>query len=251
MNPLNCRVDILPVLNDNYIFLLIDLNTSKAVAVDPGTSAEVLNYLQVNNIKLDEIWLTHHHLDHVGGTDEIRRATSCRVRGFAAEEDRLPRLDIKVCDSDIFRWQGLEVKVRFTPGHTSGHIVYFLPEPQFLFCGDVLFSLGCGRLFEGSAEQMFANIQTFKHDPPGTQVFCAHEYTLKNLDFAKSLTEFDFATQAWQRALAAYQLECMDLRRKSDPTIPTTLAREKKLSPFFLAKDIGEFARLRELRNQF
>lgn len=248
----------LPVLNDNYIYLLHDADSGETAAVDPAVAGPVLDFLQAKGWQLSYILNTHHHGDHVGGNLQLKQQTGCKVVGANSDKARIPGLDIGVEDGDEVRLGSHVFKVMATPGHTLGHIVFYGADSQTLFCGDTLFSLGCGRLFEGSAEQMWQSLQRLKALPESTRIYCAHEYTQANGRFALSV-EAD--NPALQQRLA----EVAELRRQNQSTLPSTLAQELATNPFLREHSTsirqavnGEndspaeiFAKVRRLKDQF
>src|SRR5690349_2081061 len=173
-----------PVLSDNYVWLAHEPASGETMAVDPAVAGPVLDAARARGWRITQIWNTHWHPDHTGGNAEIKAATGCTITGPAAEEARIPTLDRQVREGDRVRLGAVEAKVLEVPAHTAGHIAYHFASEQVIFVGDTLFAMGCGRLFEGTAEQMFANMQRLSALPPDTQVYCAHEYTLSNGRYA-------------------------------------------------------------------
>lgn len=250
----------LPAFDDNYIWMLHDGH--QALVVDPGDDVPVLQALQTRQLQLKAILVTHHHADHVGGVAELRAATGASVYGPAGEEmpEPLQRMD----DGDTLTLLGAHFTVLNVPGHTAGHIAWFSPDVDgqpLLFCGDTLFSGGCGRLFEGTPAQMLASLDRLAALPGATRVCCAHEYTLSNLRFARAV-EPDNAT------LQQYARQCEAQRARQQPTLPSTLALEREINPFLRSRQpairqavharspaasdaISVFAALREWKNQF
>lgn len=223
----------LPAFSDNYIWLLH--NGKQALVVDPGEAAPVQAALQAHGLQLQAILVTHHHADHVGGVDALRAATGASVYGPAFE--KLPEPVTRVDGSTQLPILGLNWQVLEVPGHTAGHIAWYtepLDEAPILFCGDTLFSGGCGRLFEGTPEQMHASLQRLAQLPQNTRVACAHEYTLSNLKFA-------CAVEPNNLALLQYRLHCEALRQQQRPTLPSTLGQELAINPF-LRCDVKEVA---------
>ncbi len=219
-------ITFIPVLNDNYVYLINDPVTRKTAVVDPAVAPPVLHVLAKNQWRLDFIFNTHHHGDHVGGNLALQRQTGCTVIAAAADRHRIPGIDIGVSDGDTVQLGGHTIRIIATPGHTSGHIVYHFADDNLLFCGDTLFAMGCGRLFEGSAEQMWRSLQKLKALPADTQVYCAHEYTLANGRFALSL-------EPNNPALQRRMIKVHELRRQGRPSLPSTLADEMATNPFF------------------
>lgn len=239
------RVLTIPALTDNYIFLLID--GTRAVCIDPGETTGVEQALAEHGLTLDAIWLTHHHNDHIGGAAALRARHGCRLIGFAEDAYRLPPLDETVTEGSTLTFAGAEVEVWHVPGHTLGHIAYVLRDSAMLFCGDTLFLGGCGRLFEGTAEQMFQALQRFSTLTDDTQIYCAHEYTETNYRFACHEYPEDIL-------LADHLAEIRRIRAKGNATIPADLGTEKRHNPFLLtvaAEDEMIFAALRSKRNRW
>ena len=214
----------LPAFSDNYIWLLH--NGKQALVVDPGDAAPVQAALQALQLQLQAILVTHHHADHVGGVDALRDATGALVYGPAFEV--LPEPVVRVDAATQLHLLGMPWRVLEVPGHTAGHIAWYCePADQapILFCGDTLFSGGCGRLFEGTAEQMHASLQQLAQLPQNTRVACAHEYTVSNLKFACEV-------ESSNTALLQYRAHCEALRQQQRPTLPSTLAQELAINPF-------------------
>jgi hydroxyacylglutathione hydrolase len=218
-------IQIIPALQDNYIYLLHDAQRNWCAVVDPADAQPVLNVLQQRQLNLNYILNSHHHHDHVGANLELKQRTGCRIIGAEADRLRIPGLDIGVGDEQLLNLNGITLRILATPGHTSGHIVFYLPQAQALFCGDTLFSLGCGRLFEGTAAQMRQSLQRITELPAETQIYCAHEYTAANAKFALSV-EPDNAE------LLLYSKQIEQLRRENQSTLPSTLGRELACNPF-------------------
>jgi hydroxyacylglutathione hydrolase len=216
----------LPVLNDNYTYLLHDPESGETAAVDPAVAQPVLDVLEQKDWPLTYILNTHHHSDHVGGNLELKQKTGCTVIAGLSDQNRIPGFDHGVVDGDMVMLGRHSVRVISTPGHTSGHIVYHFIDDNTLFCGDTLFVMGCGRLFEGTAEQMWHSLQKLKTLPASTQIYCAHEYTQANGRFA--LTVEPDNRQLQQRMAVINQLRANRL-----PTVPSTIEQELATNPFF------------------
>ncbi|WP_372965162.1 hydroxyacylglutathione hydrolase [Marinobacter sp.] len=221
-------INPIPAFSDNYIWCLSDVEAGKALVVDPGQAQPVADYLKSQSLTLDTILVTHHHSDHTGGISELQELYP-DVRIIGPADSRFKNLTESVKNGDIVNWQTIRFKVTATPGHTLDHIVYFTSteingEPA-LFCGDTLFVGGCGRLFEGTAEQMFNSLNTLRALPDNTAVYCAHEYTLANLRFARHWLPEDLA-------LAEFEQHCQRLREAGQPTVPGSLKAEKALNLF-------------------
>ncbi|MGZ5050563.1 MAG: hydroxyacylglutathione hydrolase [Methylobacter sp.] len=216
----------LPVLNDNYIFLLHDSASGETAVVDPALAQPVLDALDKHGWRLTTILNTHHHSDHVGGNLELKRLTGCTVIASLSDKDRIPGFDRGVVDGDTISLGRHSARVIATPGHTNGHVAYHFACDNALFCGDTLFVMGCGRLFEGTAEQMWRSLQKLKSLPPETQIYCAHEYTQNNGRFA--LTVEPVNDELRQRMETINQL-----RANGQPTVPSTIGQELATNPFF------------------
>ncbi len=214
----------LPAFSDNYIWTLHD--GRRALVVDPGESNGVLAWLDQHNLQLDTILITHHHADHTGGVAALREATGARVIGPAYEP--MPEPLQRVGAGDHVDALGLHFEVIEVPGHTAGHIAFFAAQAEdtpLLFCGDTLFSGGCGRLFEGTPEQMLDSLTRLTALPAATRVCCTHEYTLSNLKFAQAI-------EPDNSDLAAYTLRCQEQRALNFPTLPSSIGLEKRINPF-------------------
>ena len=252
----------IPAFSDNYIWAMHD--GQRALVVDPGESAGVLAWLASEGVRLDTILITHHHPDHTGGVADLRSQTGARVIGPVRET--MPEPLQRVDDGDTVSVLGQTFTVIAVPGHTAGHIAFYCPDVSgqpVLFCGDTLFSGGCGRLFEGTPAQMHASLSRLAALPGNTRVCCTHEYTIANLRFAQ-------AVEPNNAALQAYASQCADLRTQGKPTLPSSIALEKAINPFLRCTEPdvvlaartraphashsdaqSVFATLREWKNQF
>ncbi len=222
------EIDIISALTDNYVYIVHDKVTGATCAIDPSVAEPVLQRAAARGWTLTHVLNTHHHWDHTGGNEGIKRATGAVVIGAAADAGRLPALDIGLNDGDTIEFGSHEATVLAVPGHTSGHIAFWFSSDSALFPGDTLFSVGCGRLFEGSPAQMWHSLQRLRCLPDTTRVYCAHEYTLANAQFAVSL---DKENRALQRRLQAVK----KLRAAKQSTLPTLLGEEKAINPFLMA----------------
>ncbi len=254
------RLDVhqIPVLNDNYVYLAHCPETGATAVVDPAVAAPVMDAAKAKGWDITHILNTHHHGDHTGGNLEIKQATGCTIVGPRADAARIPGIDVEVGDGDSYTLGNAKAVVYDVPGHTRGHIAFWFEGSDALFCGDTLFAMGCGRLFEGTPAQMVNSLDKFKSLPPETRVFCAHEYTQANGRFALSV-EPDNAdlVQRMQDVDAA--------RAKNIPTVPSTIGIELATNPFLradsadLQKTIGMmgkdyvtvFAETRQLKDNF
>ncbi len=233
-----------PILSDNYAWMLRDAASGAVAIVDPADPGPIIAAIERAGGRLDTILLTHHHADHVAGTDAVRARFNCPVVGAAADARRLPRLDQAVREGDTVRLGGAEGRVIDTPGHTRGQINFLFPDGGVLLSGDTLFSLGCGRLIEGTAEEMFASLRKLAALPPDTLVCCGHEYTASNARFALTV-EPDNA------ALRARAEEVRRQREANQPTVPSRLGDEMAANPFLRAPDAPSFARIRAQKDAF
>jgi len=237
-------VEAVPCLSDNYAWLLRDSATGTVAICDPGEAAPVIEALEAAGGRCDIILLTHHHGDHIDGVEEIRARYGSKVIGAAADAHRLPKLDQAVQPGDTVLVGATAGTVIDSPGHTIGHIAYYFPEGQVLLCGDTLFSLGCGRLLEGTAEDMFRALSLLKDLPPETLVCCGHEYTASNARFALTVEPDNAALQARAKEVEA-------ARAAGQPTLPVTLGQEMETNPFLRARSVEELARIRTAKDNF
>ncbi len=229
-------------LSDNYGFLARDEASGKTACIDTPDADAVLAELSQLGWDLDLILNTHWHPDHAGGNAKIKAATGAVVIG-PAEVEKISPVDLKVAGGDVVDLGETRFEVIDTGGHTLGHITYFDPDDQIAFVGDTLFALGCGRLFEGDAEQMWASLSRLAALPEATAVYCAHEYTAANARFALSVEDTP--------ALTARAREIFAARERGEPTVPTTIALEKATNPFLRAGDAGRFGALRAAKDSF
>ena len=225
----------IPVWRDNYAYLLRCTYTDTVACVDSPEAAPILQELQTRGWTLDLLLNTHHHPDHVGANSELKRETGCRVVGSCHDPERIPGIDRQVDQGDQVQVGEQHAQVLFIPGHTRGHIAYYFAQANALFSGDTLFVAGCGRLFEGTAEQLWNSFQKLMALPPQTQIYGAHEYTLSNIRFAKTVEPDNLALQVLETQAQA-------LRDSKQPTVPSTLAQELQTNPF-LRVDQPEIAR--------
>ena len=234
----------IPVLTDNYVWLAHERKSGETAVIDPAVAEPVLEEAARLGWGLSQIWNTHWHPDHTGGNAAIKAATGCIVTAPAAEAERIPTADRLVSEGDRVALGALEAEVIEVPAHTAGHIAYHLADQEVIFVGDTLFAMGCGRLFEGSAEQMHANLQRLAQLPPETRVYCAHEYTLSNGRFARTV-------EPDNRELAIRMAQVEAARSAGEPTVPTTIALERATNPFMRAASIAEFVERRRGKDQF
>ncbi len=246
-----------PCLKDNYGFLLHDPETGETAAIDTPDAGKILSEAAAKGWRITQIWNTHWHPDHAGGNAEIVAATGAKVVGPKEVERAAPLPDRVLGEGDSVKLGNVTARIIDTPGHTLGHIVYHLPDHHIAFVGDTLFALGCGRLFEGTPQQMWTSLGKLRALPDDTTVYCAHEYTEANAKFALSV-------DAANADLIAYSEDVAAKRSRNIPTVPTTIGREKKANPFLRADDpklqafvghpgdaIATFAEVRERKNRF
>ena len=251
-------VEMIPVLSDNYVYLIHEPETDVTGVVDPAVAAPVQERLSAKGWSLDWILSTHHHADHTGGNLELKAATGCKIAGPGKDAARIPGIDVKLVEGDRFKLGAAEAEIFETPGHTSGHISFWFAGSNALFCADTLFSLGCGRLFEGTPEDMWTSLSKFSALPDEAVVYCAHEYTQSNARFALSVDpEND--------ALKARAAEVDRQRAAGVPTVPTLLGQERTANPFLRpddpairrqlgmerASDVEVFAEIRQRKDNF
>lgn len=239
-------VDIVrvPVLSDNYVWLMHDPASRETVAVDPAVAEPVLDAAAGRGWTITQIWNTHWHPDHTGGNAAIKAATGAKVSAPAAEAAKIPTLDVALAEGDSVRIGAIEGRVMEVPAHTAGHIAIHLPTEEVVFTGDTLFAMGCGRLFEGTADQMFGNMQRLSALPPATRAYCAHEYTQSNGRYAL-VAEPDNA------ALRERMAEVDAARARGEATVPTTIALERATNPFMRAGSVEQFAERRAAKDVF
>jgi hydroxyacylglutathione hydrolase len=253
----NLEIAQIPLLTDNYAYLLIDHKTGQTAVVDPSEAAPVLNVLEKRHLKLNFILNTHHHPDHVGGNVELKAATGCTIICSHTDKPRIAGVDKDVSEGDEVAIGSSKAIVMEIPGHTVGHIAFYFPDYQAVFCGDTLFSLGCGRMFEGTPEQMWNSLRRLADLPPETKVYCGHEYTEANGRFALSLDPHN-------HALLDYCHHVADRRRENLSTVPSTIKIEAEANPFLRAPMLIEalglprntaphlaFAEMRKLKDHF
>ncbi|MDR6852819.1 hydroxyacylglutathione hydrolase [Sphingomonas sp. BE123] len=234
----------IPALSDNYIWLAHDAASGETIVVDPAVAEPVLEAATARGWTISAIWNTHWHPDHTGGNAAIKAATGCTVIAPAAEAAKIPTADRLVAEGDTVTLGAFQAAVIDVPAHTAGHIAYHLPEGRLVFVGDTLFAMGCGRLFEGTAAQMFANMQRLAALPGDTTVYCAHEYTQSNGRYA-------LVAEPDNRALSERMAEVDAMRAQGLPTVPTTIALERATNPFMRAASAEQLAERRAAKDSF
>ena len=232
-----------PVLEDNYAWLIYDAKTADAAVVDPGEAEPVLAEARKRGWHISQVWTTHWHPDHTGGNAAMK-AAGATVTGPRAEAEKIPTLDTMVGEGDVIRIGAHTGKVMTVPGHTAGHVAFHFADDALLFTGDTLFAMGCGRLFEGTPAEMFANFQRYAGMPEETKVYCGHEYTASNAAFAVT-AEPDNAAVADRRAAVD------GMRAAGEATVPTTIGLELQTNPFLRAETAERFGALRAAKDGF
>jgi hydroxyacylglutathione hydrolase len=254
---MTAQIHLFPCLQDNFGVLLHDSESGATAAIDAPEAAPVEAALKATGWRLTDILVTHHHADHTGGIAELKQKYSCRVVAPQGEAARIPLVDETVRENDKVKVGSLEARVFETPGHTAGHISYFFPSDKLAFVGDTLFSIGCGRVIEGTPEMMWESLLKLRALPDDTRIYCGHEYTKANIRFAKTI-------EPGNSALNAREAEVEKLLAAHKPTIPSTIGEEKKANPFLradvpeVAKSVGlagspawkVFAEIRERKNR-
>ena len=238
------RIEIIPCLQDNYSYLIIDESNNFACVIDPSESKPIIDFVENNNIKLKYILNTHHHFDHIGGNKELKKKFGSTVLGFKEDSHRIPEIDILLEDDQIWKSQNFIAKIIHIPGHTLGHICFYFFNEKLIFTGDTLFSLGCGKIFEGTYKQMYDSLNKIKSLPKETKIYCGHEYTLNNSRFC-----------------IKHDSENLELKKKVNdiskkiknglPTIPSTIKEELDCNIFLRTEDLESFSKLRDLKDNF
>ena len=252
------KIKIVKCLTDNYSYIIFDERTLSAAVIDPSEADPIINQVEQNNLVLKYIFNTHHHYDHVGGNQKLKEKYSCKVVGFEKDKHRIPDIDIGLKDNEKWKNELFECEIKHIPGHTSGHICIYIKKLNALFTGDTLFSLGCGRIFEGTYEEMYQSLNKLKKFPNDTKIYCGHEYTKKNSDFCLSIDKNNLNL--------VRKIEKINKNINNGmPTIPSILADELSCNIFLrsnnldIQKQLGinssdpieTFAKLRDLKDNF
>tara|TARA_R110002033_G_scaffold26757_12_gene61169 strand:- start:39308 stop:40030 length:723 start_codon:yes stop_codon:yes gene_type:complete len=234
----------IPVLSDNYVWLVHEPESQETMVVDPAVADPVLAEAAERGWTITQIWNTHWHPDHTGGNAAIKEATGCHVTGPEAEQDRIPTLDRMVKEGDMVKLGSVTAEVIDVPAHTAGHIAFHIPSEKMVFVGDTLFAMGCGRLFEGTAAQMYDNMRKLEALPDATRIYCAHEYTKANGEYA-------LAAEPDNLAIKERMAEVLTLRERGEATVPTTIRQERATNPFMRAGSVEELAARRTAKDNF
>ena len=236
-------VKIIPCLQDNYSYLIIDENNNACV-VDPSEAKPVIDLVERESINLEYILNTHHHYDHIGGNEELKERYNSIVVGYNGDAKRIPGIDVLVENNQVWKGDNFEAKIIHIPGHTTGHISFHFFKEKLIFTGDTLFSLGCGKIFEGTYQEMFESLNKIKSLPEDTKIYCGHEYTLQNSKFC---IKHDPTNSNLQNKI-------LKIKKKLEnalPTIPSILKDEIECNIFLRAKNVESFSKLRDLKDNF
>ena len=234
----------IPVLSDNYVWLVHEPESGETMVVDPAVADPVLAEAANRGWTITQIWNTHWHPDHTGGNAAIKEATGCHITGPEAERERIPTLDTMVKGGDTVALGAVTAEVIDVPAHTAGHIAFHIPSEKVAFVGDTLFAMGCGRLFEGTAAQMYDNMRKLEALPDATKIYCAHEYTQSNGEYA-------LAAEPDNLAIKERMAEVLTLRERGEATVPTTIRQERATNPFMRADSVAELAARRQAKDNF
>ena len=238
------RIEIIPCLQDNYSYLIIDDSNNTACVIDPSESQPIINWLDNKNIKLKYILNTHHHYDHIGGNKDLKKKFGSTILGFKGDSKRIPEIDILLEDNQVWKADNFIVKIIHVPGHTSSHVCFHFFQDKFVFTGDTLFSLGCGRIFEGTYKEMFESLNKIKCLPQETKIYFGHEYTLNNSKFCMFHDPNNLNLKK----------KIDDLKKKiesGEPSTPSTIKDELECNVFLRANDLESFSKLRQLKDNF
>ena len=238
------KIQIIPCLQDNYSYLIIDEENNIACVVDPSEADPIIAYLENTKIQLKFILNTHHHYDHVGGNHKLKEKYGASVIGYEGDKERIPGIDILVSDQETWIHKNFEAKIIHIPGHTLGHICFYFHKDESVFTGDTLFSLGCGKIFEGTYAQMFDSLMKLKELPKNTKVFCGHEYTLQNSRFCITHDENNKNLKT--------KINDIKIKLKAGrSTIPSTMKDELECNIFLRSNNVETFSKLRDLKDNF
>ena len=237
-------VEIIPCLQDNYSYLIIDETNNNACVIDPSEAKPVIDFVDKKNLNLKYILNTHHHFDHIGGNEELKKIYNSTVVGYKGDAERIPEINILVENNQIWKADNFEAKIIHIPGHTTGHIGFYFFNEKLIFTGDTLFSLGCGKIFEGTYQEMFTSLNKIKSLPEDTKIYCGHEYTLQNSKFC---IKHDPENLDLQNKISKIKKKL----KNALPTIPSILKDEIECNIFLRAKNVETFSKLRDLKDNF
>ena len=238
------NIEIIPCLNDNYSYLIYDKHSDTVAIIDPSKFEPCDEAINKNYKKLDFILNTHHHYDHVGGNQELKERYGASVIGYKGDKDRIPEIDTLVDDKEIWQQENFEAKIFHIPGHTLGHICFYFYNEESVFTGDTLFSLGCGKIFEGTYAQMHNSLMKLKTLPEKTKIYCGHEYTKQNSKFCITHDKDNQNLKA--------KIKLIDEKLKNNlPTIPSTIKEELECNIFLRSSKVETFSKLRDLKDNF
>ena len=238
------KIQIIPCLKDNYSYLVIDEESNIACVIDPSEAEPIIKYLENTQIKLKFILNTHHHYDHVGGNQKLKEKYGASVIGYKEDKERIPGIDILVNDQETWINKNFEAKIIHIPGHTTGHICFYFYKEESVFTGDTLFSLGCGRIFEGTYEQMYNSLMKLKELPKNTKVFCGHEYTLQNSKFCLTHDKNNHNLKT--------KINDINIKlKKGLSSMPSTIKDELECNIFLRSQNLETFSKLRDLKDNF
>jgi len=238
------KIEVIPCLQDNYAYIILDEVNNTACVIDPSESKPIINFLEKNNIELKFILNTHHHYDHVGGNQELKQKYAAKIIGYKGDKDRIPGIDFLVDDQENWKQGNFEAKIIHIPGHTLGHICFYFYKENSAFTGDTLFSLGCGRIFEGTYSQMYNSLKKLKMLPENTKIFCGHEYTKQNSKFC---IMHDKDNQNLRNKINENDKKL----KKGLPTVPSTIKDELECNIFLKSDNLEIFSKLRDLKDNF
>ena len=252
------NIEIISCLNDNYSYLIHDNQSNTVAIIDPSEFAPCDKIISKKYKKLDYILNTHHHYDHVGGNKELKKKYNSKILGFKSDEERIPNIDKLLEDNEEFNIGNIKFTTLFIPGHTTGHIAFYSKTEKVIFTGDTLFSMGCGRVFEGTYDQMFESLNRIKDLPEDTKIYCGHEYTQKNIEFCIKYNPNNDLLKKTKNTIE-------EKLKNGEPSIPSTLLKEKQMNIFLRTDDLDVknilnlkkasnleiFTKLRDLKDNF